>query len=62
MLKERKAHSEPSARMIQAITELYPDKKNSVFVVIRKGRHSLTKPLGHIPKLGLAAEPGMFIS
>lgn len=62
MVKERKSHSEPSARMIQAITELCADKKNSVFVVSGKERHSLTKTLGHIPKLGLAAEHGMFIS
>jgi trehalose 6-phosphate synthase/phosphatase len=62
MVKERKAHSEPSARMIEALTELCADKKNSVFVVSGKERHSLTKTLGHIPKLGLAAEHGMFIS
>lgn len=62
MVKERKAHSKPSAAMIKTITELCSDKKNTVFVVSGKERHSLTKTLGHIPRLGLAAEHGMFIS
>lgn len=62
MVKERKGHSTPSAAMIKTIMELCSDKKNTVFVVSGKERHSLTKTLGHIPRLGLAAEHGMFIS
>lgn len=62
MVKERKAHSVPSDAMIDTIKQLCADKKNTVFVVSGKERHSLTKMLGHIPKLGLAAEHGMFIS
>jgi trehalose 6-phosphate synthase/phosphatase len=48
--------------MIAVIKDLCSDKKNTVFVVSGKERHSLAKTLGHIPKLGLAAEHGMFIS
>lgn len=62
MVKERKGHSLPSNAMIKTITALCADKKNTVFVVSGKERHSLTKTLGHIPRLGLAAEHGMFIS
>ena len=52
----------PSDNMIQVITDLCAEKKNAVFVVSGEERHSLSKVLGHIPKLGLAAEHGMFIS
>jgi trehalose 6-phosphate synthase/phosphatase len=62
MVKERSAPSEPTERMLQVITELCKDKRNTVFVVSGKERHSLTKSLGGIPNLGLAAEHGMFIS
>jgi trehalose 6-phosphate synthase/phosphatase len=62
MVKERSAPSEPTERMLQVITELCEDKRNTVFVVSGKERHSLTKSLGGIPNLGLAAEHGMFIS
>ena len=62
MVKERKSHSVPSDTMINTLKELCADKKNTVFVVSGKERHSLTKTLGHIPKLGLAAEHGMYIS
>eukprot|EP00529_Nitzschia_sp_RCC80_P007412 CAMPEP_0113480238 /NCGR_PEP_ID=MMETSP0014_2-20120614/21768_1 /TAXON_ID=2857 /ORGANISM="Nitzschia sp." /LENGTH=1302 /DNA_ID=CAMNT_0000373653 /DNA_START=126 /DNA_END=4034 /DNA_ORIENTATION=+ /assembly_acc=CAM_ASM_000159 len=62
MVKTRKAHSEPTDAMIDSIRELCRDKKNTVFVVSGKERHSLIKSLGHIPRLGLAAEHGMFIS
>jgi len=62
MVKDRKSHSEPGAEMIEAIKELCADPKNTVFVVSGKERHSLTKTLGGIPNLGLAAEHGMFIS
>lgn len=62
MVKTRKAHSEPTEAMIHTIHELCSDKKNTVFVVSGKERHSLLKSLGQIPRLGLAAEHGMFIS
>lgn len=62
MVKTRKAHSEPTDAMIHTIKELCSDKKNTVFVVSGKERHSLLKSLGQIPRLGLAAEHGMFIS
>jgi len=62
MVKERKAHSKPSAEMIETIKDLCADKKNTVFVVSGKERHSLAKTLGDIPRLGLAAEHGMYIS
>jgi trehalose 6-phosphate synthase/phosphatase len=48
--------------MRHAIKELCEDKRNIVFVVSGKERHSLTNTLGEIPNLGLAAEHGMFIS
>ena len=62
MVKTRSHHSEPTLEMVQTIEELCKDKKNTVFVVSGKERHSLIKTLGHIPNLGLAAEHGMYIS
>eukprot|EP00532_Pseudo-nitzschia_australis_P016448 CAMPEP_0168258054 /NCGR_PEP_ID=MMETSP0141_2-20121125/6877_1 /TAXON_ID=44445 /ORGANISM="Pseudo-nitzschia australis, Strain 10249 10 AB" /LENGTH=1339 /DNA_ID=CAMNT_0008195183 /DNA_START=177 /DNA_END=4197 /DNA_ORIENTATION=+ len=62
MVKTRSHHSEPTAEMINTIQDLCNDKKNTVFVVSGKERHSLIKTLGHIPNLGLAAEHGMYIS
>lgn len=62
MVKERSAPSVPTTRMINALKQLCEDKRNAVFVVSGKERHSLTKSLGGIPNLGLAAEHGMFIS
>jgi len=48
--------------MIETITELCEDKRNIVFIVSGKERHSLTRTLNETPNLGLAAEHGMFIS
>lgn len=48
--------------MIQTLKDLCSDKRNIVFVVSGKERHSLTDTLHGIPHLGLAAEHGMFIS
>jgi len=48
--------------MIETLKELCSDKRNIVFVVSGKERHSLTETLDSIPNLGLAAEHGMFIS
>lgn len=62
MVKERKAHSLPSPEMLNTLKELCSDRKNTVFVVSGKERHSLTNVFGHIPRLGLAAEHGMYIS
>jgi len=62
MVKTRSHHSEPTPEMIQTIQDLCDDKKNTVFVVSGKERHSLIKTMGHIPNLGLAAEHGMYIS
>jgi trehalose 6-phosphate synthase/phosphatase len=62
MVKTRSAHSEPTPEIMDAIKDLCEDPKNTVFVVSGKERHSLLKCMGHIPRLGLAAEHGMFIS
>jgi trehalose 6-phosphate synthase/phosphatase len=48
--------------MINALKGLCAEKRNTVFVVSGKERHSLTNSLQGIPNLGLAAEHGMFIS
>jgi trehalose 6-phosphate synthase/phosphatase len=62
MVKERHAKSVPTESMIKALRGLCEDKRNTVFVVSGKERHSLTETLGNIPNLGMAAEHGMFIS
>mmetsp|Transcript_43788 Transcript_43788/g.64314 ORF Transcript_43788/g.64314 Transcript_43788/m.64314 type:complete len:1235 (+) Transcript_43788:138-3842(+) len=62
MVKRRCASSLPTDGLVSTLTELCSDKRNTVFVVSGKERHSLSKTLGHIPHLGLAAEHGMFIS
>lgn len=62
MVKERSAPSFPTARMVDALKGLCEDRRNTVFVVSGKERHSLLKSLSGIPNLGLAAEHGMFIS
>lgn len=48
--------------MLNTLKELCSDRKNIVFLVSGKERHSLTKVFGHIPRLGLAAEHGMYLS
>jgi len=48
--------------MLNTLKKLCSDPKNTVFLVSGKERHSLTKVFGHIPRLGIAAEHGMFIS
>jgi trehalose 6-phosphate synthase/phosphatase len=62
MVRERSARSTPSKAVITALRGLCEDKRNTVFVVSGKERHSLTSTLGDISNLGLAAEHGMFIS
>jgi len=62
MVNNLRAPSVATKEMISAIDELCSDTRNTVFVVSGKERHALTKALGHIPNLGLAAEHGMFIS
>jgi trehalose 6-phosphate synthase/phosphatase len=61
-VKQSKGPSMPTPGMINALTALCEDKRNTVIVVSGKEKHSLTKSIGHIPHLGLAAEHGMFIS
>jgi len=62
MVKQSKAPSVPTEHMMSLITALAADRRNTVFVVSGKERHSVQDTLGHIPNLGLAAEHGMFIS
>jgi trehalose 6-phosphate synthase/phosphatase len=62
MVKERSVPSLPTARCIAVLKGLCEDQRNTVFVVSGKERHSLVKSLNGIPRLGLAAEHGMFIS
>jgi len=62
MVKERSAPSLPTNRMVNALKKLCEDKRNVVFVVSGKERHSLANSLADIPGIGLAAEHGMFIS
>mmetsp|Transcript_42408 Transcript_42408/g.128658 ORF Transcript_42408/g.128658 Transcript_42408/m.128658 type:complete len:380 (+) Transcript_42408:2844-3983(+) len=62
MVTKTRAPSLPTQPMVSALKELCADKRNVVFVVSGKERHSLTKVLGNIPNLGLAAEHGMFVS
>lgn len=62
MVRERSAPSAPTDLMISVLKGLCEDKRNTVFVVSGKERHSLTNSLHGIPNLGLAAEHGMFIS
>jgi trehalose 6-phosphate synthase/phosphatase len=62
MVKERSAPSVPTPQVIAALQGLCDDKRNIVFVVSGKERHSLTKTLGGVKNLGLAAEHGMFLS
>lgn len=62
MVKDRSAPSLPTPRMLEALRGLCEDRRNTVFVVSGKERHSLLKSLQGIPNLGLAAEHGMFIS
>jgi len=59
--KSRK-YTVPTPQMINTLKDLCSDKRNIVFVVSGKERHSLTETLHDIPNLGLAAEHGMFIS
>uniref|UniRef100_A0A7S1UMF2 Alpha,alpha-trehalose-phosphate synthase (UDP-forming) n=2 Tax=Grammatophora oceanica TaxID=210454 RepID=A0A7S1UMF2_9STRA len=62
MVQQTRTPSLPAPEMVETLTKLCEDKRNTVFVVSGKERHSITKTLGHIPNLGLAAEHGMFIS
>lgn len=61
-VKKSRPASVPTENFLSTLKELCSDKRNIVFVVSGKERHSLTKTLCHIPNLGLAAEHGMFVS
>ena len=62
MVNKMRAPSMPEDRLISTLKALCSDRKNTVFVVSGKERHSLVKALDKVPNLGLAAEHGMFIS
>ena len=62
MVNQLRAPSMPTDRLLSSLKELCADRRNTVFVVSGKERHSLIKALGKVPNLGLAAEHGMFIS
>lgn len=61
-MNKSRDYSCPKKRLLDVLKELCKDTKNIVFVVSGKERHSLMKTLNGIPRLGLAAEHGMFIS
>merc|ERR1719356_1835586 len=61
-VKKSRPPSVPTERLLNILKDLCSDRRNTVFVVSGKERHSLTKTLCHIPNLGLAAEHGMFVS
>lgn len=61
-VKSSKGPSTPTPQMISALKALCEDKRNTVVVVSGKEKHSLSKTIGHVPHLGLAAEHGMFFS
>lgn len=52
----------PSPRMIEALTMLTSDPRNTVFVVSGLSQLNLTTAVGHIRGLGLAAENGALYS
>jgi len=62
LVTKSREYTVPTDRMIQTLKDLCSDRRNIVFVVSGKERHSLTSTLSDIPNLGLAAEHGMFIS
>ena len=62
VVKKTRDYDSPTERLLTALKLLCGDPKNHVFVVSGKERHSLMKTLHNIPRLGLAAEHGMFIS
>jgi len=62
LVKHLRAPSVPTGKIMGYLRELCADNRNTVFVVSGKERHSLTETLGSIPRLGLAAEHGMFLS
>ncbi|DAZ96236.1 TPA: hypothetical protein N0F65_012598 [Lagenidium giganteum] len=52
----------PSKRMLEALSLLCADRRNTVFVVSGVSQLNLTSALGHIRGLGLAAENGALYS
>lgn len=62
VVKKTRDYDSPTERLLVALKDLCGDPENHVFVVSGKERHSLMKTLHNIPRLGLAAEHGMFIS
>ena len=62
LAKKMKESEKPTAELVQELTQLCSDPRNTVFVVSGKERSALNDTLGGIPNLGLAAEHGMFYS
>mmetsp|Transcript_33867 Transcript_33867/g.49693 ORF Transcript_33867/g.49693 Transcript_33867/m.49693 type:complete len:1336 (+) Transcript_33867:345-4352(+) len=62
VVNKTRAPSFPTKALLNTLKDLCADKRNIVFVVSGKERHSLSKMLPNIPSLGLAAEHGMFVS
>lgn len=54
LFKDRK----PSEEILNLLTELTNDKKNSVYIVAGKGASQLNEWFGSIKNLGLSAEHG----
>ena len=50
----------PTEELVEILTNLCADPRNTVFVVSGKERSQLTETLGSVPNLGLAAEHGMY--
>jgi len=60
--KKLKPENAPAMGLVAALKELCSDPRNTVFVVSGKERQALSRILGRIPNLGLAAEHGFFYS
>lgn len=61
-VKRTRDYTSPTERLLLVLKELCRDPKNTVFVISGKERQCLMKTLHNIPRLGLAAEHGMFVS
>jgi trehalose 6-phosphate synthase/phosphatase len=52
--------AKPSARLIQLLTQLTADPRNSVYVISGRDKEFLEANLGQVPGLGMSAEHGCF--
>ncbi len=62
LAKKAAKRNTPHEDLINELTQLCSDPRNTVFVVSGKERGELIETLGSVPNLGLAAEHGMFYS